>query len=96
MTYMFIGQLVAQMRKFRLRYGFLSTYNATVFVHRVAPFAFHVSQPIRDYDTDLSVRQCFAGFCMLAEHGHNFLEGSDFDALRVSYIRKALVYFLLT
>ncbi|CAG8902924.1 unnamed protein product [Penicillium egyptiacum] len=78
-----LGQLVAHMRKFGLRYGFLSTYRGTVFVKRTADFAFCVSPPIRDRDTNLSVRQCFAGFCILAEQGHDYIEGSDFRAERL-------------
>ncbi|KAI1838429.1 hypothetical protein DTO006G1_3690 [Penicillium roqueforti] len=64
-----LGQLVAQMRKFGLRYGFLSTYRGTVFVKRTADFAFCVSPPIRDRDTNLS--------------GHDYIEGSDFRAERL-------------
>ncbi|KUM66252.1 hypothetical protein ACN42_g862 [Penicillium freii] len=78
-----LGQLVARMRKFGLSYGFLSTYRGTVFVKRTADFAFYVSPPIRDRATNLSVRQCFAGFCILAEEGHDYIEGSDFRAERL-------------
>lgn len=78
-----LGQLVAQMRNFGLRYGFLSTYQGTVFVKRTHDFAFYVSPPIQDRDTNLSVRQCFTGFCILAEQGHNYIEGNDFRAERL-------------
>ncbi|OOQ81584.1 hypothetical protein PEBR_42356 [Penicillium brasilianum] len=78
-----LGQLVAQMRNFELRYGFLSTYKGTMFVKRTADFAFHVSRPIRDVDTNLSVRQCFAALCILAEQAHEYTEGSDFKAERL-------------
>jgi hypothetical protein len=37
---------MAQMRKFGLRFGFLSTYQGTVFVKRTADFAFDVSRPV--------------------------------------------------
>lgn len=80
------GQLVAQMRKFGLRYGFLSTYEGTIFVKRTADFAFGVSRSIQAWDTNLSVRQCFAGFCVLAEQAHDYTEDSDFKAERVSGI----------
>lgn len=86
------GQLVVQMRKFGLRYGFLSTYEGTMFVKRTADFAFRVSRPIRALDTNLSVRQCFAGFCILAEQAHGYTEDSDFKAKRVSGIQSASVY----
>ncbi|KAH2643829.1 hypothetical protein KXV79_004719 [Aspergillus fumigatus] len=78
-----LGQLVAQMRSFELRYGFLSTYQGTIFVKRTDDFAFHISRPIRALDTNLSVRQCFAGFCILAEQGYNYTEHADFKAERL-------------
>ncbi|KAJ5675023.1 uncharacterized protein N7477_004957 [Penicillium maclennaniae] len=78
-----LGQLVAQMRKSALRDGFLSTYKGTVFVKRTADFAFHVSRPIRAQDTNLSVRQCFVGFCILADQAYNYTEDSDFKAERL-------------
>ncbi|PKX98166.1 uncharacterized protein P174DRAFT_415924 [Aspergillus novofumigatus IBT 16806] len=78
-----LGQLLAQMRNFGLRYGFLSTYQGTMCVKRTADFAFHVSRPIRALDTNLSVRQCFAGFCILAEQAHDYTEDSDFQAERL-------------
>lgn len=81
------GQLVVQMRQFGLRYGFLSTYQGTMFVKRTADFAFRVSRPIRALDTNLSVRQCFAGFCILADQAHDYTEDSDFKAERVSGIQ---------
>lgn len=74
------------MREFGLCYGFLSTYRGTVFVKRTADFAFCVSPPIQDQDTNLSVRQCFVGFCILAEQGHDYIEGPDFKVERVSCI----------
>lgn len=86
------GQLVAQMRKFELRYGFLSTYEGTMFVKRTTDFAFHVSRPIRDRDTNLSVRECFAGFCILAEQAHDYTESPDFKAERVSGSQSVSVY----
>lgn len=75
------------MRSFELRYGFLSTYQGTIFVKRTDDFAFHVSRPIRALDTNLSVRQCFAGFCILAEQGYNYTEHADFKAERLSGIQ---------
>lgn len=86
------GQLVAQMREFGLRYGFLSTYKGTMFVKRTADFAFSVSRPIRDQDTNLSVRECFAGFCILAEQAHDYTEDPDFKAERVSGSQSVSVY----
>jgi hypothetical protein len=91
-TDIFTGQLVAQMRKFQLRYGFLSTYEGTMFVKRTADFAFCVSRPIQAQDTNLSVRQCFAGFCILAEQAHDYTEDSDFRAEQVSGIQSVSVY----
>ncbi|GFF29654.1 LOW QUALITY PROTEIN: hypothetical protein IFM46972_02692 [Aspergillus udagawae] len=69
------GQLVAQMRKFEMRYGFSVHLRGD---YRTADFAFRVSQPIRALDTNLSVRQCFAGFCILAEQVNDYTEDSDF------------------
>lgn len=90
-TDIFVGQLVAQMRHFKLRFGFLSTYRGTVFVKRTADYAFHVSRPIGDQDTNLSVRQCFAAFCILAGQAHGYTEDPGFQAQRVSSIQSVSV-----
>ncbi|KAJ5223292.1 hypothetical protein N7468_007834 [Penicillium chermesinum] len=56
-----IGQLVAQMRSRSLRFGFLSTYNSTVFVKRAAECSFLITLPIKHDATKPSLRQLFAG-----------------------------------
>lgn len=47
------------------RFGFLTTYNATIFVRRVDNFHFSLSPVILASDTDLTVRQCFLFFAKL-------------------------------
>lgn len=75
---------MAQMRKFQVRYAFLSTYKATVFVKRADNFSFLISRPIGEQDTNLSVRQCFAAFCILAEQDSHYAEDPEFNPHRVS------------
>jgi hypothetical protein len=49
----------------RHRFGFLTTYNATIFVRRVDNFHFDLSPVILASDTDLTMRQCFLFFVKL-------------------------------
>ncbi|CAG8906122.1 unnamed protein product [Penicillium egyptiacum] len=76
----FIGQVVAYMRKSKLRYGFLSTYMSTVFVKREADFCFHLSPPIPHNASAPSLRQCFAGFAVLAAQSPHYEESDSLDA----------------
>ncbi|RPA75871.1 hypothetical protein BJ508DRAFT_331677 [Ascobolus immersus RN42] len=55
-----LGQLVRYMFDTKLLFGFLSTYNATIFVRRTERFRFEISRPILAAGTSPSVRQCFA------------------------------------
>ena len=43
----------------RLRYGFLTTYNETIFVKRADCFRFEASKPITFNSISPSVRECF-------------------------------------
>ena len=78
-----LGQVVSYMREFDLRYGFLSTYQFTVFIKRVDDFCFHLSLPISHDATNPSLRQCFAGFAMIAAENPTYEEAEDIDTRRV-------------
>ncbi|KAK6501732.1 hypothetical protein TWF481_009559 [Arthrobotrys musiformis] len=54
-----IGQLSRYMVKRKLRYGFLSTYEHTIFVKRTGRTRFEISDPIKWDDVSPTVRQCF-------------------------------------
>jgi hypothetical protein len=60
-----IGQAVAYMRRFKLRYYFLSTYKSTAFIKREDDFCFRLSMPISEDATDPPLRECFAGFAAI-------------------------------
>lgn len=92
-----IGQVVAYMRKSKLRYGFLSTYMSTVFVKREADFCFHLSPPIRHNASSPSLRQCLAGFAVLAAQNPHYEESDSLDAGLVSALlyRKSRGYFFI-
>ncbi|KAI2793392.1 hypothetical protein POX_b03447 [Penicillium oxalicum] len=62
-----MGQLVVQMRMCSVRFGFLSTYNSTVFVKRAADSSFLLSPPVSNDAIQPSLRQLFAGFCRMAQ-----------------------------
>lgn len=79
-----IGQVVSYMRHNELKYGFLSTYNTTVFVKRVADYRFELSQPIDKYASNPSLRECFVAFCVIASGDAEYVELVDVDELRVS------------
>jgi hypothetical protein len=72
------------MRKSQLRYGFLSTYMSTVFIRREADFHFHLSLPIRRNASDPSLRQCFAGFAVLAAQNPHYQETDSLNTRLVS------------
>ncbi|PKX97569.1 uncharacterized protein P174DRAFT_449176 [Aspergillus novofumigatus IBT 16806] len=74
-----IGQLVAQMRTCSLRFGFLSTYNSTVFVKRAADCSFLLSPPIKHDTMQPSLRQLFAGFCLMALSEPKYFESPSFQ-----------------
>lgn len=84
-TYIFIGQLVSCMRYHQLRHGFLSTYKTTIFVKRVDDHCFHLSLPIDQYATNPSLRECFAGFLVLAAADSKYVESHDIQEIRVSF-----------
>lgn len=62
-----IGKLAKYMHQHNIRYGFISTYNATVFVKRTDFWQFQVSPPV-SYDSEgtrPSTRECFLYFSSL-------------------------------
>jgi hypothetical protein len=71
------------MRSRNLRYGFLSTYHATVFVRRCDNLRFELSPPILWNATGPSVRECFVALGLhLTDHGYRFQEEpSDLNGL---------------
>ncbi|KAJ5664674.1 hypothetical protein N7462_011487 [Penicillium macrosclerotiorum] len=75
----YIGQVVSYMRRFHLRYGFLSTYKSTVFVKREDDFCFHLSMPINKESTNPSLRECFAGFAAIAAQNPDYEEVEQVD-----------------
>ncbi|KAJ5675358.1 hypothetical protein N7462_008255 [Penicillium macrosclerotiorum] len=74
-----IGQLVAQMRKCSLCFGFLSTYSSTIFVKRAADYSFLLSPPIKHHAMQPSLRQLFAGFCLMALSEPKYFEDPSFQ-----------------
>lgn len=62
------------MREERVKYGFLTTYEATVFIKRTADLRFEMSIPIDQNDTNPTVRECFLGFCVLASTDSSYFE----------------------
>ena len=68
------GQIARYMDDLRLRYGFYTTYNATVFLRRVLDETFEESPPILHRTTSMdcsgngtvSVRECFLYLAKLA------------------------------
>lgn len=80
------------MRTYFLRYAFISTYKSTIFVKRAGDSSFLLSE-VFDHDrTDPSVRQLFAGFCMLAAGNPNYCEDRDLD---VDIVRLHALFLLL-
>ncbi|KAJ5195840.1 hypothetical protein N7449_006319 [Penicillium cf. viridicatum] len=75
-----LGQLANQMRMASLQYGFISTYNSTVFVKRTADTCFLLSQPIKYNALQPSLRQLFAGFCLMALSEPRYHESPSFPA----------------
>jgi len=57
-----IGRLVRCMSMHELRYGFLTTYNVTVFVRRVDDFYFEVTTPVLHDAQEPSLREMFLYF----------------------------------
>lgn len=79
-----LGQLVAQMRACSLRFGFLSTYNSSVFVKRAADSSFLLSPPIKYKAREPSLRQLFAGFVPMALSEPKYFESPSFQPRDVS------------
>ncbi|KAK6501747.1 hypothetical protein TWF481_009574 [Arthrobotrys musiformis] len=54
-----VGQLVRHMIYRNIKYGFLSTYEYTIFLRRMGRMRFEITDPIKFDSTDPTVRQCF-------------------------------------
>lgn len=74
------------MREYGLRYGFLSTYKSTIFVRRDDDFRFSLSLPVSQDATNPSLRECFAGFSVLAAEDPEYREKDDMDARLVNLL----------
>ncbi|KAK2809220.1 hypothetical protein FQN50_004056 [Emmonsiellopsis sp. PD_5] len=78
-----VGQIVMYMRLNGLRYGVLSTYQSTVFIHRVSDYHFELSLPVKRGATRPSVRECLFALCAMAASDTSYVEGPDFDPMRL-------------
>ncbi|OGM51323.1 hypothetical protein ABOM_000168 [Aspergillus bombycis] len=74
-----LAQLVRYMRGNFLRYGFLSTYNATIFVRRTDPYRFEVTMPIKSQGTSPTIRQCFVALAVFASQDWKYNEPDGFS-----------------
>ncbi|KAJ5880801.1 uncharacterized protein N7473_011854 [Penicillium subrubescens] len=79
-------QVVSYMRLSKLRYGFISTFEPTVFIKRDQNYAFHLSMPTSKDASTTSPRECFAGFAFIAAHNPNNEEKVGID-LRLLHSR---------
>ncbi|KAJ5817015.1 hypothetical protein N7447_009248 [Penicillium robsamsonii] len=73
------AQLVKYMRSSKLKFGFLSTYEWTVFIRRTAPYHFDMSLPIARDASNPSLRQCFLALGVVASKNWKFIEPPDFN-----------------
>ncbi|KAJ5356346.1 hypothetical protein N7517_010955 [Penicillium concentricum] len=71
------AQLIKYMRSSKLRFGFLSTYEWTVFIRRTAPYHFDMSLPIARDASNPSLRQCFLALGVVASKDWKFIEPPD-------------------
>ncbi|KAG2002872.1 hypothetical protein GB937_009408, partial [Aspergillus fischeri] len=74
-----IAQLVKHMRSSKLKFGFLSTYEWTVFIRRTASYHFDMSLPIARDALNPSLRQCLLALGVLASKDWEFIEPPDFN-----------------
>jgi hypothetical protein len=72
------------MRTCSLCFGFLSTYDYTVFVKRAADSSFLLSPPIKHDAMEPSLRQLFAGFVLMALSEPKYFESPSFQPRDVS------------
>jgi hypothetical protein len=63
------------------KYGFLSTYNDTIFIWRDDDYAFSVSTPFSRTSTNPSVRESFLGWCCMVSAGYKYGTITERDAL---------------
>ena len=73
------------MRMCSVRFGFLSTYNSTVFVKRAADSSFLLSPPVSNDAIQPSLRQLFAGFCRMAQMAPRYFERPTFQLRNISF-----------
>jgi hypothetical protein len=78
------GQLVSQMRTCQIRFGFLSTYDWTVFVRREADNSFLLSPPIGYEARQPSVRELLTAFSLMALKEPKYEENPEFQPRNVS------------
>ena len=63
----FLDRVICYMKKFNLKYGFLTTYRVTVFILRVEDYKFEVPPPVDYRATQSSLRECYTAFTALAD-----------------------------
>lgn len=79
------AQLVKYMRSSKLKFGFLSTYEWTIFIRRTGPCHFDMSLPIARDASNPSLRQCLLALGVLASRDWKFIEPPDFNIAQVSF-----------
>lgn len=79
-----VGQVIRYMRKFNLKYGFLSTYRSTIFIRRAADYKFEISPPIDYRATGPSLRECFMAFAALANNDRIYTEPPGYNTRLLS------------
>ncbi|KAJ5413342.1 hypothetical protein N7465_005647 [Penicillium sp. CMV-2018d] len=72
-------RITLYMRSSKLKFGFLSTYEWTVFIRRAAPYHFDMSLPIARDASNPSLRQCFLALGVVASKDWKFIEPPDFN-----------------
>lgn len=79
------AQLVKYMRSSKLKFGFLSTYEWTIFIRRTGPCHFDMSLPIARDASNPSLRHCLLALGVLASRDWKFIEPPDFNIAQVSF-----------
>ncbi|KAF3910705.1 hypothetical protein ABW21_db0207937 [Orbilia brochopaga] len=80
-----LGQLVRYMRVARLTYGFLSTYDYTIFIRRTGPYRFEMTAPMHHTRQYPSVREAFFYIGnLVTTTGPTFVEDESFDTTLLS------------
>ncbi|KAK6346884.1 hypothetical protein TWF696_006988 [Orbilia brochopaga] len=77
-----LGRLVKYMRVGGLKYGFLTTYQYTIFVRRAGPYRFEISDSIHHLSQEPSVRECFYYLGHITNSSsYKFDEDESFDTI---------------